>query len=75
MACGLAASAARKLRTGAPIDWRSLLHRYVWHVGREEGATFIPHLACDVDHFTAEEIAALEALDQERPADPGPQGR
>jgi hypothetical protein len=49
------------------IDYKSLLHRYIHHVGREEGATFIPWIVCDSDWFTEAEIAELSAMDSERP--------
>jgi hypothetical protein len=53
------------------IDYKSLLHRYIHHVGREEGATFIP-TEFDQDWFTFEEVEELEALDREQPLTSNP---
>lgn len=54
------------------IDYKSLLHRYMHHIGREEGACFIPYVGVDSDRFTDEEIAELDRLEQERPLTPNP---
>jgi hypothetical protein len=50
------------------IDYKSLLHRYIHHVGREEGAVFIPCVGLNEDWFSQEEIAELDRLDQEAPS-------
>lgn len=49
------------------IDYKSLLHRYIHHVGREEGASFIPYTGTDSDWFTKEEIVEMDRLDQIAP--------
>jgi DNA-directed RNA polymerase specialized sigma24 family protein len=41
---------------------RELFKKYINHVSREEGTTFMPS---EYDGFSAEEVAELEALDTE----------
>ncbi len=50
--------------TSQPIDWRSLLVRYMAHVWDEEGTTFVNRLL-EGQRFTAADIAALEEIERE----------
>ncbi len=47
----------------AEIDWRTLLLKYMAHVEREEGSAFVPRYGSEIV-FTADELAALEAMDK-----------
>jgi hypothetical protein len=46
------------------IDWRDLLVRYMAHVDREEGSTFV-YAAKWSKLFTPEEVAILEQINEE----------
>lgn len=50
------------------FDYRSLLIRYMEHVGREEGTDFVSHLYVGMELFTNEEIEELERLSAGRKA-------
>lgn len=52
--------------TTKPIDYRDLLRRYIRHVGECEGITFMPPRHESEIVFTADEIAELRRLDDER---------
>jgi hypothetical protein len=62
------------------VDYRSLLRRYIHHVGACEGVTYLDrgHRAEDGSVFSDEEWAELQALDEEgqgrRPRDRAPGG-
>ena len=45
------------------IDWKMLLLKYMAHVGKEEGETFVPRYGSEIV-FTKAELEALEAFDK-----------